>query len=195
MQEPWLAGVESLGEPGEGALGGLPGLDVFDRQAYRLTLIAQAGGVRKHARQRLVAEQIGENVRVAFQCVGERAARIRVIALGAEGEQSSGPYHVGAPVVLMLLEQGSELAIAAQFEQASGEDIANALVVVRIESQQVAPVIQRLIVCCAIPQALGEGGASAHVGAGFEDSPEMTDPLFEGLFAQDTLASFDTLAI
>src|SRR5271155_3161875 len=54
---------------------------------------------------------------------------------------------------------------------------------------------QSFIVACAIPQALGEGGASAHVGAGFEGSPEMTDTLFEGLFAQGTLASFDTLAI
>src|SRR5271170_2028044 len=113
MQEPWLAGVESLGEPGEGALGGLPGLDVFYRQAYRLTLIAQAGGVRKHARKGLVAEQIGENMRVAFQCVGERPARFGVIALGAEGEQSSGPCHVGAPIIVVLFEQGGELAIAA----------------------------------------------------------------------------------
>src|SRR5277367_6770025 len=134
MQQPWLAGAESLGEPGEGTLGGLPGLDVFYRQAYRLTLIAQAGGVRKHARKRLVAEQIGENVRVAFQCVGERPARVGVIALCAEGEQSFGPYHVGTPVVVVLLEQDSKLAIAAQFEQAGGEDIADALVVVGIES-------------------------------------------------------------
>jgi hypothetical protein len=61
--------------------------------------------------------------------------RFGVIALRAEGEQCFGPYHVSATVIVVLFEQTSKLAIAAQFEQAGGEDIADALIVVRIDSQ------------------------------------------------------------
>ena len=100
-----------------------------------------------------MAKQIGGNMRVACESVGERPARFRMVALGAENEQSSGPNHIGAAVVFMLFEQGGEFAIAAQFEEAGGKHVADALVVVGIENQQVAPMSQGLIVCSAIPQA------------------------------------------
>ncbi len=53
----------------------------------------------------------------------------------------------------------------------------------------------RFIVLAAIPQALGQAGAGAHVGTGFKDSPEVARVAPECLFAQRALAGRDALGV
>jgi hypothetical protein len=85
--------------------------------------------------------------------------------------------------------------LTAKLEQAGGKDVTDALVVIGIELEQAAIVGHSLIASAALPQASGDTGAGGHIGAGFQDEPEVTRVCFESAFAQSPLAGVDALAV
>jgi hypothetical protein len=142
-----------------------------------------------------MTKQIGRNVGIACERVIERPAGAGTVVAQTEEEQGFGPAQVGTTIVFMFFEKEREFAVASEFEQAGGQDIANALVIVRIEAEQVAPVRERVIVLSTIPQGLGETGAGTHVGTGFEEAPEMTDVVLECFLTEHAFAGFDAFAV
>ncbi len=85
----------------------------------------------------------------------------------------------------MGLKQTSSSGSRQEFEEAGGEDVANAEIIAGAEPQYVVPVHKRLIIFAALPEQIRPGQhQGTHVGTGFDEGPEMT-----ALFDEDRATS------
>jgi hypothetical protein len=193
--QSWLGGRATLRQPGERTRSGRPGLAGLGGPVSGLAIISEGGIARQLRWQPLMAKQVGWHMGVAGDGLSEGAAGFSGIACGAKEEQSFGPDQEGAAIVGMRFEQDFEFAIAAEVEQAGGEEITDAEIIVGAEPQQIVPVGDRLVIFAAVPERAGQASPPTHVRAGFDESPEMAAFFDEDSGAKRAHTGFDALAI
>ena len=145
--------------------------------------------------QLLPIQKISRDMTVRRRGLLEQASRFHAVAVPAVGDQRTGVAPFGRAFPSVGVEQRRQLRVPIQGEQATREEIAVALVVVRVETQQFSVMADGLVVVTGRPQRLGQPAAGAHVGTGFQHTPEVADILLERRRTDGPLAGFHTLPV
>lgn len=93
----------------------------------------------------------------------------------------------------MFRREISKLAAATQLQQTSGESKSDALVIWRVETQQLIAVLDGELMRSALPESLCKCKASAHVWAGLGDAPEFLVIASECRGTNQSAADVDSL--
>src|SRR5439155_3884745 len=180
-------------EPGERAGDARPQRRRARGVVDSFAVVAEAHVVGQASRQSFPAREIRGDVRIPLARLLEKLPGPRRVAFPTEDGQRSRVSKGGRGVILIGREQLVELLVALEREQPLGLAVANALVVVRVQAQEVALVVDGLLAPAERPERLRERRAGAHVRARLEDAPEVPDVLLEGFGTERPLAGGDAL--
>jgi len=122
-------------------------------------------------------------MRIELPCCRQIPARAEFVAF-PKRQESFGVMPIGGVIVLINPQQFLHRVMIAHAQEPSREQVANALIIIRIKQQHDLQVINGGDSLTAFPQAIGERCAGSHVRARFQYSPEVTHILIEGLRTQ-----------
>ena len=86
------------------------------------------------------------------------------------------------------LQQFFRRVVITCAQEPACEQVANTLIVIRIQPQHVLQVFNSGGAFATLPKAVGKGGPGAHVGACLKQAPEAARIVFEGLRTQRLLS-------
>src|SRR5262249_35984304 len=130
------------------------------------------GKLRRHL---LFAQQKGGNMSVFVLRPGEHFARLVLVARTAESPEGAGPGPGRGTVLVVGCSQIGGLLVATKQKQAVDEKVADALIVVGIEAKHVLVMRHCLVARALVPELLCKTLASAHIGPGFQKTPEVAN--------------------
>ena len=150
--------------------------------------------VRPLDRDRLLAQQEFRHERVPLAGHLEELAGLGRVTLPVEREQRLAVKPVRRGVVV-LLEQPGRFLVPVQVQEERRQRIADPLIIVGIEPEHLLEMIDRFLSARHRPELAGQPFASPHVGAGLQDSPEVSGMLLEGLRSEGALPGGDSLLV